>query len=333
MNYKQLEAFRAFMITGSTIEAANRLGLSQSAVSRLLSQFEADLGIALFLRRKGRLHPTEQAEALLPDAEHMLAGANGFHRHVNQLRLGGPRRTLIRVQMPTTIAHLIMPGVARAFMADHPEAVLEVFSGAYEHGELSVLGREVDMSLLRIPTQNHGLDVTPFMSTEAVCILPTGHPLLRLKEIAAGDLEDTDLVLLGRQRPLRHDIDMAFRHARVRPRIRAEVHSVDMACRFVAQGLGVSIVNGLLASLNRDLPIERRPFRPAIEYRFGIATLQGQPAHPLVPALSARIIDALKAAAGADTYRVITPDAEANLLGHGSASGVHQPAAPSPTAP
>jgi DNA-binding transcriptional LysR family regulator len=308
MNYKQLEAFRAFMLAGSTIGAADRLGASQPAVSRLLSQFEADLGIALFLRRKGRLHPTAQAEALLPDVEQMLAGTIGFHRHVNQLRLGGTSRTLIRIQMPTTIAHLIMPEVARCFMADHPEVVLEVFSGAYEHGELSVLGREVDMSLLRIPTQNHGLKVVPFMSTEAVCILPTGHPLLALREITAADLDGTELVLLGRQRPLRHDIDMAFRHARVRPKIRAEVHSVDMACRFVAKGLGVSIVNGVLASLNRDLPIERRPFRPAIEYRFGMATLEGHDPHPLVPALSARIIDALTSAAGADTYRLVTQD-------------------------
>jgi DNA-binding transcriptional LysR family regulator len=308
MNYKQLEAFRAFMLAGSTIGAADRLGASQPAVSRLLSQFEADLGIALFLRRKGRLHPTAQAEALLPDVEQMLAGAIGFHRHVNQLRLGGTSRTLIRTQMPTTIAHLIMPEVARCFMADHPEVVLEVFSGAYEHGELSVLGREVDMSLLRIPTQNHGLKVVPFMSTEAVCILPAGHPLLALREITAADLDGTELVLLGRQRPLRHDIDMAFRHARVRPKIRAEVHSVDMACRFVAKGLGVSIVNGVLASLNRDLPIERRPFRPAIEYRFGMATLEGHDPHPLVPALSARIIEALTSAAGADTYRLVTQD-------------------------
>jgi DNA-binding transcriptional LysR family regulator len=309
MNYKQLEAFRAFMVTGSTIEAADRLGSSQPAISRLLSQFEADLGIALFVRRKGRLHPTAEAEALLPDVEHMIAGTNGFHRHVNQLRLGGPRRTLIRIQMPTTIAHLIMPEVARRFMADHPEVVLEVFSGAYEHGELSVLGREVDMSLLRIPTQNHGLKVVPFMSTEAVCILPAGHPLLDLREITAADLDGTDVVLLGRQRPLRHDIDMAFRHARVRPKVRAEVHSVDMACRFVAEGLGVSIVNGVLASLNRSLPIERRPFRPAIEYRFGLATLQGHEPHPLVPALSSMIIETLTAAAGPDTFRLIAPDA------------------------
>ena len=65
MNFKQLEAFLAFMTTGSTIEAAQRLGSSQPAVSRLLSQFESDLGVPLFVRRKGRLHPTAEALSLI----------------------------------------------------------------------------------------------------------------------------------------------------------------------------------------------------------------------------------------------------------------------------
>lgn len=52
MNLKQLEAFKAIMSTGSTIGAATRMGLSQSAVSRLLSQLEEALGFALFLRKK-----------------------------------------------------------------------------------------------------------------------------------------------------------------------------------------------------------------------------------------------------------------------------------------
>lgn len=306
MNYKQLEAFRAFMAAGSTIEAAKRLGSSQSAISRLLSQLESALGIVLFVRRKGRLHPTAEAEALLPDVENMMSGTEGFHRHVNQLRLGGSRRTLIRIQVPTTVAHLVMPAVAQHFMQDYPDVVLEVLSGAYEQGEISVLGREADVSLLRIPTQNSGLKTVPFMSTEAICILPPGHRLLGLAEITAADLDNVDVVLLGRQRPLRHDIDMAFRHARVRPKIRAEVHSVEMACRFVAQGLGVSIVNGLLGSLDRALAIERRPFRPRIEYRFGMATLQAHESHPLVPELTARLIAALKSAANPQAYRVLT---------------------------
>src|SRR5256885_16706891 len=71
MNFKQLEAFQAIMLSGSTTGAAERLGLSQPGISRLLAQLEQDLGLRLFIREKGRLVPTQEAEALLHDA-HVL---------------------------------------------------------------------------------------------------------------------------------------------------------------------------------------------------------------------------------------------------------------------
>ena len=65
MNFKQLEAFQAIMLSGSTTGAAERMGLSQPAISRLLAQLEEDLALRLFVREKGRLSPTAEAHALL----------------------------------------------------------------------------------------------------------------------------------------------------------------------------------------------------------------------------------------------------------------------------
>jgi hypothetical protein len=85
-----------------------------------------------------------------------------------------------------------------------------------------------------------------------------------------------------------------------------------MACRLAAQGLGVSIVNGLLASLCRDMAIERRPFRPRIDYRFGIATLETQQSSPLLPELIRRFVAGFIELAEPGSYEVISakqPDA------------------------
>ncbi|WMD22838.1 LysR family transcriptional regulator [Achromobacter seleniivolatilans] len=305
MNFKQLEAFLAFMTAGSTIEAAQRLGTSQPAISRLLSQFEQDLGVQLFVRRKGRLHPTNEAEALLPDVQNMIADAESLHRHVNQLRLGGLRRTLIRVQLPSTVAQTVMPQVAEVFLSDFPDVALEVLVGTYETSEAAVLGREADVALVRSPPMNSGLSMVLRLATEAVCILPPDHPLLVQETISSADLIGEDLVLLGRQRSLRHQIDQVFRQVRMMPQIRAEVHSVEMACRLVARGLGVSIVNGLFAHLCRDMGIQCRPFRPQIDYYLGMATLGGQAPHPLVPELTRRILQAMLERAGAGVFQVL----------------------------
>lgn len=293
MNFKQMEAFVAFMITGSTIEAAHRLQTSQPAVSRLLSQFEADMGLPLFVRRKGRLYPSSAAEALLPDVQSMMLGAESLQRHVNQLRLGGLRNTLVRVQMPSTVAQSIMPAVAESFLDDHPEVALEILVGTYEASEAAVLGREADLALVRMPAQNSGLDMVLCFATEAVCVMPEGHPLQALPAVTPADLQGTDLVLLGRQRSLRLQIDQTFRQGRLTPQIRAEVHSVDMACRLAARGLGVSIVNGLFARLCLDMGVVCRPFRPVIDYGMGMAVRAGQSPHPLVPELARRIVDAM----------------------------------------
>ena len=109
MNLKQLEAFQAIMASGSTIGAGERLGLSQSAVSRLLAQFEEDLGLRLFVREKCRLVPTQEAQALLQDAQGLVESAQCFRRHSDQLRLGGFKRRLLKVAVPSTLASQLMP--------------------------------------------------------------------------------------------------------------------------------------------------------------------------------------------------------------------------------
>ncbi|WP_160018317.1 LysR family transcriptional regulator, partial [Raoultella sp. 18093] len=67
MNLRQIEAFRAVMVTGSVSGAARLLHVSVPPISRLLSHTESRLGFALFERIKGRLHPTAEARRLYLD--------------------------------------------------------------------------------------------------------------------------------------------------------------------------------------------------------------------------------------------------------------------------
>lgn len=295
MNFRQLDAFQAIMTTGSTIGAAERLGVSQSAVSRLLTQFEEDLDLRLFGREKGRLVPTGEAHALLQDAQGLVDSAQCFRRHSEQLRLGGFRRKLLKVIVPGTLALQLMPAIVEKFMREQPGVVLEVLSGSYADAERAILSREADLGFVRLPTELPGLEVVPCLESEAVCIMPKGHALERLDTVAIENLEDIPLILLGRQRLMRHDIDMAFRQARFIPRICAEVHSVGIACSFVSRGLGVSIVNALLASYCRDMGFASRPFRPRIAYPVGIASLGKLEAAPLSHAFAQHLIDAILA--------------------------------------
>jgi DNA-binding transcriptional LysR family regulator len=69
---RQLEALNTVAEHGSMTRAAAELGISQPAVSRLISDLSTEMGFQLFDRREGRLVPTQEARFLLPDIRRML---------------------------------------------------------------------------------------------------------------------------------------------------------------------------------------------------------------------------------------------------------------------
>ena len=73
LTYRQLEAFVAVLETGSVTRAAERLHISQPALSQLISNFESDLGYPMFRRSGGRLAPTAEAELLRDEVQSALA--------------------------------------------------------------------------------------------------------------------------------------------------------------------------------------------------------------------------------------------------------------------
>lgn len=74
LNLRQIEVFRAVMITGSIRGASELLFVSQPAVSRLLSHMEQRIGFALFERIRGRLYATLEARKLFHEVEAVYAG-------------------------------------------------------------------------------------------------------------------------------------------------------------------------------------------------------------------------------------------------------------------
>lgn len=286
MNLKQLEAFKAIMSTGSTIGAATRMDLSQSAVSRLLTQLEESLGFALFLRKKGRLMATPEAEELLGEVGALVDGMQRVQRLADELRVGRSHKSLLKVAVPTSMTQELLPRIVAEFLKEHEDIVIELLTGSYEMIERAVLDRSADLGFVRLPTELPGFDIEPLLETEGVCVMPQDHPLAGRAFIDVQHLRGVPLVLLGRQRALRAELNQVFRAVDLIPQVRIEVHSVGAACSFVAEGLGVSIVNGLLASHFAHLPIVTRPFRPALPYAFGLAFRPDEPRSGVVNAFA-----------------------------------------------
>ena len=291
MNIRQLEVLRTLLATGSTIATAKAMGLSQSGVSRLLAQLEADLALTLFARDKGRLIPTPEAAILARDAENVLLAVDRMSGHAEDLRNGAAGPETVRIGLPSSMWENFAPAMLIDYMRDFPGVRIETFFETTTAISKLVEERIIDLGFLRMEGElGPGIVVDRVASGESVCVIPQDHPLAGLDEITVKHLRDVPLILIGRQRPNRMALDQAFKRAGVKQLVKIETHTNSSACAYVAHGLGVTIISSFYANLYRNLPVVRRPFVPHTRQEFGLARADGVPLSIAAQALS----DALK---------------------------------------
>lgn len=265
------------MATRSTIGAAAIMNLSQSVISRQLGQLEAELGFDLFDRNRGRLVARPEALALLTQADQLSDIVVRVQRFAEELKAGSTGHGLLKIAVPHSLATTLLPRLVGTFLHDRPNVSLEILTGSYDALERMVAARDADLAFVRLPPESSGFDQRPLVSSDAVCIMPSGHPLAAQSIIRAGDLIGHEMVLLGRQRPIRLELDNVFRKSGIAVSCRLEAHSAASACALVGEGLGISVVTGFMAKLTGTPGIEIRPFEPALTNTYGVITLDDAP--------------------------------------------------------
>ncbi|MCB8822180.1 LysR family transcriptional regulator [Microvirga rosea] len=277
MNLKQLEVLKAVIATGSTVGASTSLRISQSAISRHLTSLEAEIGFELFIRDKGRLIPRPEARALVPEVEELTEVLARVKRKAADIKAGATGDALLRVAFPHSLTTTLLPKVLARYFAQYPKAVVETLSGPYGAIEQMIQARSADLGFVRLPTEDQGFKIRPVLTGETTCVMSKSHPLAAKEQISLRDLARNDLILLGRQRTARHELEYELREARAPHHCRIEVHSVEAACACAAAGLGIAVVPALIASFFRSPEIEMRPFRPTRMLDYGIVSLPGLP--------------------------------------------------------
>ena len=255
---RQVEAFRAVMLTGAMTAAAAAIHVTQPAVSRLIRDLELELGLTLFQRRGNLVVPTAEAQALLTEVERSFIGLKQIRDFADDLRVG--RGGTLRVaSLPAMAAYV--PRVVAAFSRQRPQMKVLIDSLPSSTIRARVIDGRYDVGLVDMPFQREGFAVTP-LEDHAVVALPRGHRLAGKASVQAEDLHDEDLILLKRFTDGLHPIQLALQTIRRRQMI--DTHISSIACILVSEGMGVAIVDPFSASdfVGRDVVL--RAFVPAI---------------------------------------------------------------------
>jgi DNA-binding transcriptional LysR family regulator len=274
-NLRTLQGFHAIVEAGSVTGAARALGLTQPAVSRMLATLESDIGFQLFHRDRGRLILTADGALLHAEVGRSLGTIErvfALVRDIAEFRVGE-----LRLVAPPSLCETVLPDIAAAFLARLPDVKLSLDSRSVDTARSLIASRMVDGGFVKLPLDRPDLHAERLVSSEAVCVMANTHRLAGEAVLDPALIARTPLILLGAGRASRSQIEAAFAGFGIKPNVRVETHTIGSACALAARGIGLTIVNSLLARSYIRGPLIVRPFRPRLlqEYAFVTAADSG----------------------------------------------------------
>jgi DNA-binding transcriptional LysR family regulator len=280
---------RALILTGGVGAAANLLNISQPAVSRMIRDFQQDLGLSLFERRGTRLVPTSDALSLYAEVERAFIGLDRIAKTATELRTR--RAGFLRIAALPALANGFLPRFAGQFAAERPKLDLGV-SGLVSHAVVAAVAQgQSDLGFAEASIEHAAVQAERMPAAPYVAVLPRGHRLARKKRLRPEDFAGESFVSLGHSSLSRFRIDRVFAEHGVERILRIETPLSEIACSLVASGAGVSLCEPFTASEYATRGIVVRPLEPRIEFEYAAL----YPAAQRTPLLVRQFIDGFRA--------------------------------------
>ncbi len=272
---RQLRAFVQVHHLRKLSAAAEKLFVTQSAVSMLLRQLEEGLGARLFDRTTRSLQPTPAATEMLPMAERILRDVDalsaGF-RDLAQLERGR-----ISVAITPTLASFLLPEAIQRFMQQHPHVRLLVDDCAPDQFVSRIMGEHVDFGIGTPERPGAEIDVQTLLRDHLALVCLPAHPLARLRSVRWADLAGHSLVTVRPGYGIRSLIETTAAQVGVNLEVSNEVSFLSTALWMTTSGMGAAIMPSAFARAEGNPDLVIRPISaPRVSRDVSVVTKRGR---------------------------------------------------------
>lgn len=286
---RQVEAFRAVMLTGAMTAAADMLHITQPAVSRLVRDLELALKLKLFYRSGNSISPTAEALDLFAEVERSFVGLDRLRERAEALRSGRTGSLMLAAvpAMATSFLPRFLAGFCRArpglkVLIDSipSDLVLErVESGQFDIGITAMASERSSLKVIRI-------------HAGAVVAMPAGHRLAARPAVRAEDLEDENLIMPSTRVYGRHAMELALQGIRRHQAIETPLSHIG--CVMVAEGMGLAIVDPFSASDFVERGVVLRPFDSSFSITYNLVHAGSRPLSAVAQEFTAALLDHIR---------------------------------------
>ncbi|MEH6825171.1 MAG: LysR family transcriptional regulator [Motiliproteus sp.] len=272
MNLKQMEAFRAVMLSGSVSQAAKQLFRTQPAVSMMLSSLEEDIGFQLFERRKKRLYPTPEANYLYKEVEAIFSRIQDMSQTVQDIQ--NKQYGFLRIGCMPGPSNFFVPDILADYLVEHPKVQASLQTRTSDSVVEWIASNQYDLGLAEMSTHQSKIGRNQMFELPCVCALPANHPLAEHEVITPAILDDESMITLHPDHMIFHDLMQLFEASGHRMNVRLQTRFFIPALKFVERGLGVSVIDPISAfsytTYAQPGKVVFRRFQPDVHLRVGL---------------------------------------------------------------
>jgi DNA-binding transcriptional LysR family regulator len=239
MDFEQLRTFLQVCRLKSFSRAAEKLGMTQPAISAQIRSLEKEVGARLFDRDGGKVTFTAAGRLFEPFAEHCLQCQSHIVVAVNELYRSARGEVSVSASEATSL--YVLPPVLAQYKKHYTRVNLNIVRAEHLRSVESVLNREVDFAVVSMPVKDPRLVVHVVHRDDIVLTVHPTHPLARREVVKLDEMLQYPLLLLkqGRQRTL---INNFFDTFDAHPRIAMELDSSELLKRLICAELGMGFL-------------------------------------------------------------------------------------------
>ncbi len=253
MNIEYFREFTVLADCSNYLEAADRLFIGQSTLSKHIISMEKELGVPLFDRTSRRVTLSKYGKLLLPYANTIVQTQYSYTSTLqNELE---SERGRVTVGTIAATAKYGITGLIANFKKQYPSSSIQMFEGDPDDLASQLRERKCDVIFAHLPERNLGsisFEKIHYLDDSLVCILPRTHPLSGEKELRLEQLRDETFIALEENTTVHQLIlDCCYRVG-FSPKIAFICHRVDSVLDLVTKGMGIAILAEYMTNRPED---------------------------------------------------------------------------------
>jgi len=225
---------------GGLTKAANRLHVTQSALSHQLRDIEDKLGAPLFLRLNKKMLLTQAGERLLTSAPAVLDELRRAEEDIRQI--ASHREGILRISTECYTCYHWLPPVLKPFNREFPRVEVRIVAEATRRPIEALLDGRLDLAITSAAARNQKLMFKPLFKDEMVVIMSPDHPLASRAYVSAKDFASEHLLVYALPKEDLSIYQKVLIPAGVSPKHVSRVELTEAIIEMVKAGLGIGVM-------------------------------------------------------------------------------------------